>query len=718
LQTPLCPDELPLAPMPELKNTKENGAPLLLLFLVAVAASWPLWMYSMKFDILDQYLPWRMLVGDCLSHGMLPLWNPFTHLGYPLHADPQSGAWYPIVWLIGGMAGYNLYWIHLEYLFHVWLAGAGMFWLVKNFTRNKNVAILAGISYMLSGFFTGNAQHLTWVISGAWLPFVLCAFYLLMKKEENKYIWICALTFFMMFTGGYPAFSIVTVYLLIVISIVVIIRRKTQSRPVSLIIKNLFWLGITTALLCAVMLVSSYESFQLAGRAEGLSKELAMANPFSPQSMISFVFPLSSLRNTSFFDTDVSMSNGFLGLLLFAGFILSIFKKKTFTEKIILYGSVFCLLAAMGKYTPVRSLLYDFIPLMKLFRMPSLFRLFAITGFILLGSSTLHQMIVSEKKKQLNSVLIAFSILALISIVVAFVNGPFILPASFTAIGEVNFPTSFILQGMIILISCIIFLLLLKKQFPIYLFSIDLILSAWMVAPITMVNNLNTGTVNQYLTNLPDDFPLPSMLPLQNFKDRTNTFGPFWCNLGILRSQPIYDGYNNFQTRQYLDYEASPLFHHVLKNPIVYLTSTNKTNNSGTATDTSQITGDSTFLMITNLPSLKNSSEAFSGKVSLTQFRPLHIGVETATSAPALLTLQQQFMPGWNVTVDGVPQSLLRSNGFNISVLIPEGKHEIAFHYTDKKVQMALIISALSLLTVLLLLYRVGKTNPDPSLSL
>ena len=38
---------------------------------------------------------------------------------------------------------------HLEYLFHVWLAGTGMFLLIYNLIKNKNIALLAGISYML-----------------------------------------------------------------------------------------------------------------------------------------------------------------------------------------------------------------------------------------------------------------------------------------------------------------------------------------------------------------------------------------------------------------------------------------------------------------------------------------------------------------------------------------------------------------------------------------
>ena len=82
------------------------------------------------------------------------------------------------------------------------------------------------------------------------------------------------------------------------------------------------------------MLVSVFESFRIAGRAEGLSRELAMANPFSPQSMLSWLLPFSSVKDPEFFNTDISMSNGYFGLLMLVAVLVSLFRKKSFLENI------------------------------------------------------------------------------------------------------------------------------------------------------------------------------------------------------------------------------------------------------------------------------------------------------------------------------------------------------------------------------------------------
>ena len=41
------------------------------------------------------YAPYAAFLHDQLSHGDLPLWNPFAFSGQPLAADPQSGVLYP-----------------------------------------------------------------------------------------------------------------------------------------------------------------------------------------------------------------------------------------------------------------------------------------------------------------------------------------------------------------------------------------------------------------------------------------------------------------------------------------------------------------------------------------------------------------------------------------------------------------------------------------------
>src|SRR3972149_5755237 len=144
-----------------------------LLLLLTLFGYWQVafMQYSMKWDMIDQFYPWRFFIGECLQNSILPLWNPYQCLGYPIHADPQSGAWYPFVWIIGLLSRYGLYSNQLEFVLHVFLAGVGMYKLANGLKLPNKVALLMAMSYLCSGFFVGNAQHFTFIISSAWVPF-------------------------------------------------------------------------------------------------------------------------------------------------------------------------------------------------------------------------------------------------------------------------------------------------------------------------------------------------------------------------------------------------------------------------------------------------------------------------------------------------------------------------------------------------------------------
>ncbi len=150
----------------------------LLLFITAVLAMLPvvLLRHPLKYDIIDQAYPWRYFIGECLQNGHLPLWNPYQLLGSPIHADPQSSAWYPVTWFFGYFFGYDIYIISFDFFLHIFLAGMGMFYLAKQLKFRNETAFIMGVSYMLSGFFIGNAQHFMWIISGTWIPFIIGAF--------------------------------------------------------------------------------------------------------------------------------------------------------------------------------------------------------------------------------------------------------------------------------------------------------------------------------------------------------------------------------------------------------------------------------------------------------------------------------------------------------------------------------------------------------------
>lgn len=171
--------------------------------------------YAMKYDIMDQFYPCRAFIAESLQRGELPLWNPYIYFGYPFYSDPQAGLHYPLVWVFSYVFAYSAYTMHLEFMLHVFLAGLAMYLIVAHKTKDWRLALLGGLSFSLSGVFVGNAQHLTWLISLAWLS--MAAYNLLRLSERPHWHWGLGLGLSLAFslTGGYPAFGFISAYLFI-----------------------------------------------------------------------------------------------------------------------------------------------------------------------------------------------------------------------------------------------------------------------------------------------------------------------------------------------------------------------------------------------------------------------------------------------------------------------------------------------------------------------
>ncbi|MDE2993637.1 MAG: YfhO family protein, partial [Chloroflexota bacterium] len=92
---------------------------------------------------------------------------------------------------------------------------------------------------------------------------------------------------------------------------------------------------------------------------------------------------------------------------------------------------------------------------------------------------------------------------------------------------------------------------------------------------------------------------------------------------------------------------------------------------------------------------------AASGAATLVVEEPERIIVETDAARPGILVLTDTFYPGWRVTVDGAPASLLQANYLFRGVHVPAGAHRIEFTYHPTPFQRGLLVSALTLAIVL-----------------
>ncbi len=392
--------------------------PIIIFLIIAIVAYWQIAFLqnSLMHDMLDTILPWRYYVSECIQSGHFPFWNPYQQLGYPIYADLRS-TWHPEVWLIGITTGYNNYTLHFLYIFYIFLAGFGMYRLILFFKTNRNVAFIIGISYMLSGYFIGHAQEMYSITSATWIPYILL-FYLKMSTEKT-YInaFKTSLFMFLMITSGYQGITIILNYLLLIIFIYFIIKliKNKNKKDIFKFIKLNIVLFLSVIIFSTVIIVTLSQVWPYIQRFNGLPLKEALYFPLSPQSLVSLLIPFSVIKETEFFNTDISMTNVYMGMFLLMFLIYSLFRKKQTIEKILLYFGLFSLLASFGEYLPVRKFLYDYIPFMNLSRFPSLFRIFTIITFLIIAGIHLSKFLY-EKEKNRNLLFIIITVFYLILI--------------------------------------------------------------------------------------------------------------------------------------------------------------------------------------------------------------------------------------------------------------------------------------------------------------
>ena len=132
-----------------------------------LAASHTLW-NPLWYDAVGQYWPWRTLLHNGLHANALPYWDPYQLCGYAFAGNGQSALYYPFNWLfffLPVLTGFRL-----TAVFHLWLAGAGTYAVVRQLGGRRSAAVCAGLIFQLSAFMVGWLMLPTLVSSAAWLP--------------------------------------------------------------------------------------------------------------------------------------------------------------------------------------------------------------------------------------------------------------------------------------------------------------------------------------------------------------------------------------------------------------------------------------------------------------------------------------------------------------------------------------------------------------------
>ncbi len=122
-------------------------------------------------DDLGQNFPLRVLAGQEIRSGHLPLYDPYSWSGSPLLAGWNSGAAYPLTWLFALLPGIAAWTLNLIL---TWLvAGLGMFGFLRALRLRTAPSFLGAFTFVFAGAHPAQITHFGLVAGMSWLPLQL-----------------------------------------------------------------------------------------------------------------------------------------------------------------------------------------------------------------------------------------------------------------------------------------------------------------------------------------------------------------------------------------------------------------------------------------------------------------------------------------------------------------------------------------------------------------
>jgi hypothetical protein len=160
------------------------------------------WMPAGGGDLAALLYPTYHFAAQALKSGTLPLWNPYLWGGAPFAADIQASFFYPVNLLYFGLAPEITYrGVMLLAVFHIWLAGAGMYLFLKGLLPARPLivaapwlpgapALLGALAFMFSDYFIVHFGNLNLIAQAAWLPFIFLFYHRsLAERRPGLAVW-------------------------------------------------------------------------------------------------------------------------------------------------------------------------------------------------------------------------------------------------------------------------------------------------------------------------------------------------------------------------------------------------------------------------------------------------------------------------------------------------------------------------------------------------
>ena len=727
-------------------------------------------------DFLFYFYPIKRFAYDYVStNGSFPLWNPYLFSGTPFIANIQASMFYPLgllYYLIPTETAYlystvlhcivgTIFMYMLMRLLSVSKLGAFLSGFIFIFN-----------GYFMAHLYAG---HLSFVQTYVWIPLVFLFLVRFTRSGCFRYVVSAGLILGVQILGGFPQLVFYTILAAILFFIYsCFTRMKTDGVQyffrIAAVAPMFVLIGLSLA---AVQLLPTYEFSTLSTRVGGIPYDFATMDSLPPINLLTFMVPLlfGTPVDGSFWINDSTWEFweycGYAGISALA--ICAITMRKLVSDRLGLFFImliVTSLLLALGKYNPLYPLIYH-LPGFNNFRIPAQIIFLYIFSIAVLTGKGLDFLRGSEAFSTPSKQIVFFLLIIFLPLIIwsygftdsfsNFLSQHFQFPGMATEqISRIAFVISraiFVSYGILFAVGVSLYFYD-KKSISYSMLTVTLIFisvvdlssfSVPMIQATDMKPLLDKGKSLRYITQNP-------------ILSRTAINGRcFIENAGLWYDFQDIQGYDPLILKRYVEYinrsQSLPPdnkvvnLHYVTRfdnnlirllnlryvvdcegkrlvkiNPYIprcYIVHDMTTKDENEILDFMMEEGFDPLKQVVfekgNAPKRRPLPEpvpASREKCRITSYENDEIKLVAEMVTPGFLVLSEINYPGWQVFVDGEKKGIFTGNYLFRVVPLNPGRHDIRFAFTPLSFKVGAIISAVSLMGVIALLFSMRRKRP------
>ncbi|MCX5905026.1 MAG: hypothetical protein NTV89_16500, partial [Proteobacteria bacterium] len=294
-----------------------------------------------------------------------PLWNPFQFCGQPFFANPQYAILYPLSSLFF-ILPFDIAFNSII-IIHFFLGGLFIYLLLRDLGSGPAGALIAGLSFMLSGYLLSIHSLLPTLLTVVWTPLIILFFRRALLNPGLKNELITAVFMTVSFLGG----GLENVYGNIIILLLMVLFYAGRRQSIIRRTGSMLLVMTVFVLLSAVQLIPFLELFYHSIRGSGLSFMEATIWSFAPRDALLFFLHDAYgyfLNMDKYWANQCWIKTLYTGSLPFVLCTLFFFLGTGRRFYVALMAAA--LFLALGCYNPLYQLLYTYVPIFNGLRYP------------------------------------------------------------------------------------------------------------------------------------------------------------------------------------------------------------------------------------------------------------------------------------------------------------------------------------------------------------